>query len=94
MHITVELGSFGFICFSCAGHFLMACSPKRVLLASVLVGIALGRNIFSRRTLALFVWIWISAHDLYSHPSRRCLIVVAGCLTNNVPPWQVPQDAG
>ena len=89
---TEELGSFGFIGFSRAGHFLMACSPKRMLLAPVLVGIALGRNIFPRRALALFIRIWISAHNLLSHPSRLCLIVVAGCLTNNASPWQVPQE--
>jgi hypothetical protein len=65
----VELGSFGFIGFSRASHFLMACSPKRVLLASVLVRIALGRNIFSRRALALFIWICITLQrKTFSYP--------------------------
>jgi hypothetical protein len=60
-----ELRAFGLIGFSCAGHFLMACSPKRMLLAPVLVGIALGRNVFSRGALALFIRIWISSHNLF-----------------------------
>jgi len=62
---TGELRSFRFVGFSRTGHFLIACSPKRMLLAPIFVGIALGRKIFSRRALALFIWIWISAHDVF-----------------------------
>jgi hypothetical protein len=80
----MELDVFGFIGFSRAGHFLMACSPKRMLLAPVLVGIALGRNVFSRRALALFIRIWISGHNLFfpaepTLPDRNCWLPNRQC---------------
>jgi hypothetical protein len=42
----------------------MASRPQRVLLGAILIGVAVGRDIFPRGTLALFERIGICTHDL------------------------------
>jgi hypothetical protein len=43
-----------------------------MLLAAVLVGIASGRNVLSRGSLALFIRIWISGHGRF--PARQWIV--------------------
>jgi hypothetical protein len=46
-----------------AGDLLVAGGPERMLLAAVLIGIALSRNLFPRSALALLERIGIGCHD-------------------------------
>jgi hypothetical protein len=62
------LATLGFVGLSRACHFFMAGSPKRMLLAAILIGVAFGRNVFSRSALALFIRIGIGGHELLSCP--------------------------
>jgi hypothetical protein len=65
-----------------------------MLLAPVLVGIALGRNVFSRGTLALFIRIWISSHNLFV-PAELTLRNRSGWSSNKQPAfrWKTPAFA-
>ena len=63
------LATLGFVGLSRAGHFFMAGSPKRMLLGAILIGVTFGRNVFSRRALALFIRIGIGGHYLLSCPA-------------------------
>jgi hypothetical protein len=54
---------FRFARFRGAGNALMTGRPERMLLAAIAVGIGFGRNVLSRRALALIERIGIG-HDL------------------------------
>src|SRR5450631_2733748 len=56
--------AFRFTGFNLAGGFLMAGRPERMFLATVLIRIALGRNVLPCGALAFLERIWIGGHDL------------------------------